>query len=66
MKEIWNKILDILENVPDINKTTMLGILAPLQTEKKVMTMLNYLEKNQNNTNLMKDDLIIKKHTLIF
>ena len=60
MKEILNSIVDILLEVPYINRQRMIGIMTPLRTEAQASAMLNYLEENRNNSEVMRIDTLIK------
>lgn len=61
MKEILNKIADILCDIPKMNRNRFIGIINPLGTEKQANEMLEYLEKNRNNSDLMRIDNLIRK-----
>lgn len=61
MKSILKKIADILYYVPLMDKDFMMGILCPLDTEEQAIEMLEYLEKNKNDSNLMRVDNLLRK-----
>lgn len=42
-----NEILDYLNKIPNIEERTISGIINPLQTKEKALTMLNYLKETK-------------------
>ncbi len=61
MKEIFNKIADIVCEVDFMDRDTLIGILNPLKTKEKALELLNYLELNKNNKDVMRIDTILRK-----
>ena len=59
MKNILRQIADILYEVPLMDKATMMGIMNPIKTEEQAKKMLDFLQKNQNNKEIMDTDYLI-------
>ena len=61
MKELWNKIADIVCAVDFMDRDTLIGILNPLETESQAKEMINYLEENKDNIEVMRVDNLLRK-----
>ena len=61
MKELWNKIADIVCGVDFMDRDTLIGILNPLETESQAKEMINYLEENKDNIEVMRVDNLLRK-----
>ena len=61
MKNILRQIADIIYNVEDMDRETMMGILNPLETMEQATNFLNYIKENINNSSIMRTDKLLRK-----
>jgi len=61
MKNILRQIADIIYDVEDMDKETMMGILNPLETIEQATIFLNYVKENIDDSNIMRTDKLLRK-----
>ena len=61
MKNILRQIADIIYDVEDMDKETMMGILNPLETIEQATFFLNYVKANMDDSNIMRTDKLLRK-----
>ncbi len=60
MQKLRSEIIEYLLKVPNMNKEILIAMLNPLQNEKQLESFLQYLKENENNSDLMRIDKLLK------
>ncbi len=60
MQELISEIIEYLLKVPNMNKEILIAMINPLRNEKQLGTFLQYLKENENNSDLIKIDKLLK------
>ena len=60
MRELISEIIECLLKVPHMNKDILIAMINPLRSEKQLAAFLQYLTENENNSDLMRIDRLLK------
>ena len=66
MKEVLNRIADMLWTIPNMSVTVGATIMNPIDTEVHANRLLTYLEENKQNKEIMRVSYLLKhNHEII-
>lgn len=62
MRNIVRKIIDILYDIPNMNKDCMGMIIDPIDTILQANRLLSFLEENKDNKEIMRVSYLLKNN----
>lgn len=62
MRDILEKIADILYYIPNMNRDCMGAIMNPIDTIPQAKRLLNFLENNKDNKEIMRVSYLLRNN----
>lgn len=62
MRNIVRRIIDILYDIPNMNRDCMGMIIDPIDTIPQANRLLSFLEKNKDNKEIMRVSYLLKNN----